>query len=70
MNVQAHMSGPAGQVPNQAASGAAPQNGSTLAQQMHNLGSGGSGGGGGVRAIFNNVDAEMIRARTIMQDKM
>ncbi|KAF5451942.1 hypothetical protein F2P56_026995 [Juglans regia] len=62
MNVQAHMSG-AGQVPNQA--GLPQQNGSALAQQMHNLGS----GGGGLRALFTG-ETEMNRARAYMQDKI
>lgn len=63
MNVQAHMSG-AGQVPNQA--GLPQQNGSALAQQMHNLG---GGGGGGLRVLFT-AETEMNRARAYMQDKM
>ncbi|XP_040999545.1 histone acetyltransferase HAC1-like [Juglans microcarpa x Juglans regia] len=62
MNVQAHMSG-AGQVSNQA--GLPQQNGSALAQQMHNLGS----GGGGLRALFT-AETEMNRARAYMQDKI
>ncbi|KAG6725851.1 hypothetical protein I3842_02G051400 [Carya illinoinensis] len=60
MNVQAHMSG-AGQVPNQA--GLPQQNGSALAQQMHNL------GGGGLRALFT-AETEMNRARAYMQEKI
>lgn len=67
MNVQAHMS-EAGQVPTQAG---LPQPGSALAQQMHNLGGGGAVGsnGGGQRVLFS-ADAEMIRVRTFMQEKM
>ncbi|KAB1212752.1 Histone acetyltransferase HAC12 [Morella rubra] len=67
MNVQAHMS-EAGQVPTQAG---LPQPGSALAQQMHNLGGGGAVGsnGGGQRVLFS-ADAEMIRVRTFMQEKI
>jgi hypothetical protein len=64
MNVQAHMSSGAGQVQNQAGLPQPQQNGSTLAQQMHNLAT-----GGGLRTLFT-VEPEMGRARASMQEKM
>jgi hypothetical protein len=67
--VQAHMSSGAGQGPNQAGLPQPQQNGSTLAQQMHSLATGGAASGGGLRALFT-VEADMIRSRTYMQDRM
>ncbi|XP_059455856.1 histone acetyltransferase HAC1-like [Corylus avellana] len=65
MNVQAHMSAGAGQVPNQAGLPQPQQNGSTLAQQMHTLA---TGAGGGPRMF--TAQADMDRARAHMQDKI
>lgn len=65
MNVQAHMSAGAGQVPNQAGLPQPQQNGSTLAQQMHTLA---TGAGGGPRMF--PAEADMNRARAHMQEKM
>ncbi len=69
--MQAHMSSGAGQVQNQAGLPQPQQNGSTLAQQMHNLATGAAaaGGGGGLRTLFT-VEPEMGRARASMQEKM
>lgn len=61
MNVQAHMSGQiSGQVPNQAV--LPQQNGSALPPQMQSL--------GGPSRPANNMDPEVIHARTIMHEKM
>ncbi|XP_044481916.1 histone acetyltransferase HAC1-like isoform X2 [Mangifera indica] len=70
MNVQAHIS--AGQVPNQG--GLPQQNGNTLPpNQMQNLvGVGGSVGVAGVSQQHNmpNVDADLLRARILMREKI
>lgn len=68
MNVQAHMSAGAGQVPNQAGLPQPQQNGSTLAQQMHTLATGAVAAGGGPRMF--TADADMNRARGFMQEQM
>ncbi|KAE7997531.1 hypothetical protein FH972_002158 [Carpinus fangiana] len=68
MNVQAHMSAGAGQVPNQAGLPQPQQNGSTLAQQMHTLATGAVAAGGGPRMFA--ADADLNRARSFMQEQI